>query len=262
MNKIRAIVDKEWREAIQNRMVMFTGILLPLIFVSLPLVMLAVTRAAPDAEMSDAPPGMFNNPAFAGLTDAEMLQAFMVNQMLIMFLIVPLAIPMTIATYSIVGEKREKSLEPLLATPITVPELLFGKAVAAALPGVAATWLSYFVFMIAARFFVISDAVYASIVSPTWLLAVLLVAPLLTVLAVTVGLMVSSRVNDPRAAEQLGMVIILPVLALMFGQLAGLVFFSAVLALALAGGLALLDAVMLYFGTKLFQRETILTRWK
>ena len=74
--------------------------------------------------------------------------------------------------------------------------------------------------------------------------------------------MVSSRVNDPSAAEQLGMVIILPVMALMFGQLAGVVFLGVELALAMAGGLVLLDIAMVYFGARLFQRETILTRWK
>ncbi len=264
MNKVYALIEKEWYEATRNRMVLFTTILLPLIFVILPVVMLALTRNVPpgDADVNDAPPGMFANPAFAGMTDVEMLQAYLANQMMILLLLVPLAIPMTIATYSIVGEKREKSLEPLLATPITVPELLFGKALAAALPGVAATWLSYVVFLIAARFFVISDAVYASIVSPTWLLSTLLVAPLLTVLAVTAGLMVSSRVNDPRAAEQLGMLIILPVLGLMFAQVAGLVFLGPSLVLALAGGLVLADGAMVYLAAKLFQRETILTRWK
>ena len=264
MNKVYALIEKEWYEATRNRMVLFTTLFLPLIFVILPVVMLALTRDIPPSEsdLNEAPPGMFANPAFAGMSDPEMLQAFMANQMMILFLVMPLAIPMTIATYSIVGEKREKSLEPLLATPITVPELLFGKAVAAALPGVFATWLGYSVFLIAARFFVLSDAVYASLVSPTWLLATLLVAPLLTVLAVTAGLMVSSRVNDPRAAEQLGMLIILPVVALMFTQLAGLVFLGPTLVLAVAGGLVLADGAMIYFAAKLFQRESILTRWK
>jgi ABC-2 type transport system permease protein len=150
----------------------------------------------------------------------------------------------------------------LLAAPISVPELLAGKALAAALPGVAATWLSFGLYAAIAPFFVISPAVYANIISLVWLLMVILVAPLLTVLAVSVGLMVSSRVNDPRAAEQLGMLIILPVMGLMFGQLFGLVFLGLGLVIGLAIGLVLLNAAMIYFGSKMFQRETILTRWK
>ena len=263
MIKVRAILEKEWHEATKNRTVLFTGILLPLIFTILPLVMLALTRnvTATDADIRDAPPGMFANPAFAGLSDPEKLQAFLASQLMVLFLLVPLAIPMTIATYSVVGEKREKSLEPLLATPITVAELLLGKALAAALPGVFAAWLSFTLYAFGARFFVISDSVYTFIFSPTWILAVALVAPLSTVLAVSAGLMVSSRVNDPRAAEQLGMLIILPVLALLFGQVAGVLFISINLVLALAAALVLVDGAMIYFGTKLFQREVILTRW-
>jgi ABC-2 type transport system permease protein len=264
MDKILALVEKEWHEALRNRMVLVTGILLPVIFTALPVVMLALTRDVPvgGGDLEDAPPGVFNNPAFAGLNDVETLQAFLANQIMILFLLVPLAIPMTIATYSIVGEKREKSLEPLLATPISTPELLLGKALAAALPGVLAAWLSFSLYAAAAPFFVISPAVYRAIFSPTWVAAMLLTVPLLTVLAVSAGLMVSSRATDPRAAEQLGMLIILPVMALLFGQLFGLIHLGLGLVLGLSAAVALLDALMIYFASKLFQRETILTRWK
>ncbi|MDA4134881.1 MAG: ABC transporter permease subunit, partial [Thaumarchaeota archaeon] len=42
-----------------------------------------------------------------------------------------------IASYTIVGEKVEKSLEPLLATPTTDSEILFGKGIAAFFPPLA-----------------------------------------------------------------------------------------------------------------------------
>lgn len=264
MNKVVAILEKEWLEGIKNRMVLMIAILLPLLFTVLPLGLLAATRnaALAQSEIGDLPAAVLTNPVYAGLSPVEVLQVFMMGQLMVMFLIVPLAIPMTIATYSIVGEKREKSLEPLLATPISVEQLLLGKAVAAALPGVLAVWVGFAVFAVGARFLVVSDAVYRFILSPTWLTIVGAVAPLLTVLAVSVGLMVSSRVNDPRAAEQVGMIVILPILGLFFGQIAGVVVLNVTFALALAGGLVLIDAVLIYFGAELFQRETILTRWK
>ncbi len=264
MDKITAMLEKEWHEAVKNKMVLLTGILLPVLFVALPLGTLAATRniETAEAEMNDAPPGMLNNPAFAGMSDQEMIQGFLINQFMTLFLLVPLAIPMTIATYSIVGEKREKSLEPLLATPITIPELLFAKSLAAALPGVLASWLSFAIYIVGARFLVISDRVYSFVINPMWIVSLLFVAPLLTVLAVNVGLMVSSRVNDPRAAEQMGMIIILPVLGLLFAQMAGVLFLGLNLVMALIGALVLIDGALIYFGAKLFQRETILTRWR
>ena len=52
-------------------------------------------------------------------------------------------VPMAIATQSVIGEKVARSLEPQLATPLEVPELLAGKTLAAALPAMTATWLVF-----------------------------------------------------------------------------------------------------------------------
>ena len=45
------------------------------------------------------------------------------------YLVLAALIPTTLASYSIVGEKVEKSLEPLLATPTTDGEILVGKGI-------------------------------------------------------------------------------------------------------------------------------------
>ena len=68
------------------------------------------------------------------------MQIYLINEFLLLFMMMPLIIPITIAAYSIVGEKTTRSLEPLLATPITTAELLIGKGLAAAIPAIAATW--------------------------------------------------------------------------------------------------------------------------
>jgi len=190
------------------------------------------------------------------------MQAFIGQQFNLLFLILPLAIPMTIATYSIVGEKRERSLEPLLATPISTAQLLAGKALAAAGPGVATAWLSGLLYVLLLQIAVPSAAVRGILLSETFLLSLGLIAPLLTILATTVGLMVSSRVNDPRAAEQLGMIVILPILALILGQVAGVITMSSALALGMAAVLVIVDLALLAAAVRLFDRETILTRWK
>ena len=94
------------------------------------------------------------------------------------------------------------------------------------------------------------------------LMAIFVVGPLLAIASVSVAVMVSSRANDPRVAEQLSMLVILPLLAVFFGQIAGLFFINETLILWMAGALVLIDAGLLAFATQLFQRETILTRWK
>jgi ABC-2 type transport system permease protein len=100
------------------------------------------------------------------------------------------------------------------------------------------------------------------VLDPQWLLAIFIVGPLLAAAAVSVAVIVSSRANDPRVAEQLSMLVILPLLGLFFGQIAGLFYINQQVVLYMAIGLVVIDAVLLFFATQLFERETILTRWK
>mgnify|MGYP006969500253 FL=1 len=93
-------------------------------------------------------------------------------------------------------------------------------------------------------------------------MAVVLVGPLLAVLAVCAAMMISSRVSDPRTAEQLSGAVMLPIILLVMGQSFGLFLLSSELVLLTAVVLIILDAILFYLTVKMFQRETILTRWK
>jgi len=188
-------------------------------------------------------------------------QVYMLNLFTLLFMILPVMIPVTIAAYSIVGEKTARSLEPLLATPITTVELLVAKAIAAVVPAIVATWIAYAIYLVGARLLV-DDEVFRHLLDPLWLIAIFVVGPLLTLLAVNVALIVSSRVTDPRVAEQLSGVVILPLILLVVGQSVGLVLLNRQLILAIGAVVILLDAALLYLSVKTFQRETILTRWR
>ena len=260
--RIRTIIRKEWAEVFKNKLVLLTVLALPLVFVGVPLFQLAITRQVDPGEMNDAPGNIARLCALQALTAPECMQIYLSQSFMVFFLLMPLAIPVTIASYSIVGEKTTRSLEPLLATPTSTTEIILGKALAAVIPAIAATWLSFAIFLVGARFFVVSDLVYATIADPMWLIGILLVAPLLTVLSVNIAIVISSRVNDPRAAEQLGMLVMLPVLGLFFAQIVGIVALNLTNMLLLGLVLIVVDAAMVAVGVKLFQRETILTRWR
>ena len=75
-------------------------------------------------------------------------------------------------------------------------------------------------------------------------------------------MMISSRVSDPRVAEQISMLIILPIIVGVIGQSAGIILIDRQFVLIVALVLLVLDAVLIYLGVQAFQRETILTRWK
>ena len=266
MNKIQTIIRKEWAEVFKNRMVIFTVIFLPLLMTAIPLGIIYSTRgtasAAGNAVSNQLPSEMTQSLCPNGLSGSECFQVFMVSEFMMLFMLVPVAIPVTIAAYSIVGEKTTRSLEPLLATPITTLELLVGKCLAAVIPAILATYAAFGIFALGTWVIVANKMLLAALLDTRWLLAIFVVGPLLALLAVIFSLMISSRVNDPRVAEQISMIIILPVLAGFFGQVAGLFVLNkaiiSVVALVMLG----LDILMVYLATRVFQREQILTRWK
>lgn len=261
--KIWVIVRKEWAEVFKNRFVLFTVAFLPLILTAVPLIIMGASGGSsdPGGIIGSDLPGEYQQ-LCENLSDSECMQYFVVSQFMLLFMLMPLAIPVTIAAYSIVGEKTTRTLEPVLATPVTTLELLGGKAVAAAIPAMGATWLGFLIFAIGAAFLAVGPGVIERLVDPLWLMAIFIVGPLLSIASVCVAVMVSSRVNDPRVAEQLSMLVIFPLIGLFFAQVAGWIFIDESLILWLALALVVIDAGLLAFATQLFRRETILTRWK
>jgi ABC-2 type transport system permease protein len=264
MDKVWVIVRKEWSEVFKNRFVLFAVAVMPLMFIIIPLAILYSMRGSVDAEtsvmMSDMPE------QFAGLCEGlsatACSQYFLISQFLILFLMIPVIIPVTIASYSIVGEKSTHTLEPVLATPITTLELLLGKAFAGIIPALSITWVSYAIFVSGTSILALDAQLVRAVLSPIWLVSIIGIGSLLSVAGVSLSIMISSRVNDPRVAEQLSSLVVIPLVALFMGQSFGLIQYDFILVLWVTFGMLLLDAVLLYFAIQLFQRETILTRWK
>ncbi len=265
MNKIKTIIRKEWAEVFKKRLVLFTVIFLPLFLSVLPLPIL-YSMGSTGANSANAQlPAQYQllcDATNAHLTAGECMQYYIVSSFLIIFMMIPLFIPVNIASYSIVGEKTTRSLEPLLATPITTGELLMGKNLASVIPAIIATWVGFAIFAIGSIIITGGGALLSALLNPMWLLAIFLAGPLMAVLAVNFSVMVSSRVNDPRVAEQVSAVIIIPIMAVFLGQISGLFVLNSNLILLMCVVLVFLDALVIYLAVRLFQRETILTRWK
>jgi ABC-2 type transport system permease protein len=262
MNKIITIVQKEWAEVFKNRMVLFSVVFLPLLLTAIPLVMLFTMRGESATMQSADMPEQVNAFCPPELEGGECFQVYMVSQFMLMFMILPLAIPSSISAYSIVGEKTSRTLEPLLATPITTLELLAAKGIAALLPAMLATYAAFGIFALGARLMVSNSDMYAAILDLRWLVAVFLVGPLLALVSINFSVIISSRVNDPRVAEQLTALLIVPLLAVFFGQMAGLFVLNRELILIGAVFVLLIDVILIFLSIQIFERETILTRWK
>ena len=258
--RVLAVFEKEILEIIKNKLLLFGLVPLPLIFVAIPLVFVYFTGDAP-VEPKEAEIYLRLSPAFANMDPRIVAQVVMVGQFMFLMLLTPVMVPMTIAAFSVIGEKQARSLEPLLATPIRTWELLLGKSLAATVPAVAVTWLSYAILLLGMAILA-NPVVFAAAASGMWILAMLVIAPLLAVFAVNLGVLISSRVNDTRVAQQIGGVVVLPFIALGMAQTLGWILYSLPMFVAGAAFIALLDVAVLMAAVKLFRRETILTRWK
>ena len=261
--RVRTIISKEWAEVFMNKMVIWTIAIMPIIFTIMPLIILYAIGAEggiPEGATADVPPGFLET--CEGLPAGDCMQIFIMNQFLLMFMMMPLFIPTAIASYSIVGEKTTRSLEPLLATPITTTELLTGKALAAAIPAVVITWVCFFVFILLMPLVGATEGLRSYVAGPIWLIAVMIIGPLMAIAAVNLAVIISSRVNDPRVAEQISGVLIVPILGVLFAQMAGLVTINIALMLLSIAIMVVVDVALVVAGRNLFQRETILTRWK
>lgn len=265
MKHIITIIDKEWAEVFKNRMVFYTMIFLPLFFIILPWGMLYFIGGSIDAslpgEVADVP-AEFLAMCGAEMTASDCMQIYLANVFMLLYMMLPVIIPVTIAAYSIVGEKTTRSLEPLLATPISTFDLLAGKSLAAAIPAIVIGWVSFAIFLLGLLVLGISPVVIRYLVGPTWLLGVLVAGPLMAIAATNFALFVSSRVNDPRVAEQVSVLLIIPLLVGLLGQLAGFIVIDIFTVLSFIGAMVLFDLGMIYLGVTIFERETILTRWK
>lgn len=245
--RIWTLMVKEWEEAVRNTLIVVSTVVPAVLFVAIPIVTLKVGNVGFNVG-GPVPP----SPA---------LKRMVLDQFLLMFMIIPVMLPTTMVAYSVVGEKVNRSLEPLLATPLSVEEILLGKGLAGLLPGVGISWLAYLA-LAGGLYFLVSPETVREVLNLKWLLALVLVGPLFALFTTLLVLIVSSRTTDPRAAQQVGAMVVIPVVALTIGNAAGRILVGP---LSMIGGAALLlvaSLVMLRLAVRIFQRETILTRWR
>jgi ABC-2 type transport system permease protein len=198
------------------------------------------------------------------LTQAQLVESatYLVDTFSSFFVLTAVALPTLIASYSFIGEKLEKSLEPLLATPTTDGELLFGKSLGAFIPCIGATYIGELIFVIVLDSWSMINLGTFLLPTMYWALVTGMVIPLAGVLSVEANIIISSRMNDLRAAQQVGSIIIMPLLLLTVLPSLIPTIPMVTIALILSGGLAIADIGLFYLSKATFQREEILTKWK
>jgi ABC-2 type transport system permease protein len=243
LSKAWIIAEKDFAIFRKKKSVIYSAVLFPLfVSISLPLIVQFIGSES-------------------GGIPAEALTTVL-NAFSFFYITGAVTLPTAIASYSLVGEKVQKSIEPLLATPTTEAEILLGKSIAAFLPPIAAIYVGAVLFMA-----LIDSLTYSTLgyfYFPNWNMGViiLLLAPLGSILSIEFDILISSRVNDVRAAQQLGGIVALPFLGIYILAEASILSLETINLLIISASLVAIDVVLFYISKAVFRREKILTKWK
>jgi ABC-2 type transport system permease protein len=234
--RVRAIFVKELRDYRRNRFIMLTMAITPVIFIVVPIVDILALPAVPSSSALDKRIGIS----------------------LLYMLIIPAVVPAALAAFSVVGERAQETLEPVLTTPIRSEEFLLGKALAALVPTLVISYAIFGIFLAFVGLFAhptIADAVFQA----PHLLIQLLFTPLLAGWSIWVGIAISARSSDVRVAQQLGTFASLPPLAVAGLLSFGVIHESVALGLGLGAALLVIDALGWRVVSVLFDRERLVT---
>jgi ABC-2 type transport system permease protein len=205
----------------------------------------------------------FVDPAILGpgMDSVDAFRLLILKQFPFFVLLVPAMIANVFATLGIVEEKVSHTLEPLLATPVRTWELLAGKILSGAIPALLIAWASAGLF-VAVGFALGWGSLLHTVLTATFYLSIFLLMPAVSLVSFVLGVIGSSRASDAKAAQNLAVVIIFPIFALIAIQVTGLVEFTPLRTLLLSLVLLAVDGLLLRVAVRLFARESILTRWK
>ena len=230
--RVRAIVGKELRDFRRNRNLTVGMAIVPVLFCVQPFVAVFTLDPAASSPLSQ-------------------------QHVLLYLLGIPALVPSFVAAYAVVGERQQGTLEPVLTTPIRGEELLLGKALAALLPSLAVAYVVYGLFLACVELFA-APAVTSALVRPPDLLAQLFFTPLLAGWSIWIAIMISTRSNDVRVAQQFAILASLP--SVVVTTLVALNVIPVSLGAALIAGIALLllNGIAWRLASAMFDRERLI----
>jgi ABC-2 type transport system permease protein len=231
--RVRALYRKEFREYRRNGSIVVTMAVIPLAIVIFPLIEILALPASSAGALLHGDP-------------------------LVTLLGIPAVVPSIIAGYSVVGEREQGTLEPVLTTPIRREELLLAKALAAFVPSLAVAYVVFAFFVIFTRLFA-QPAVASAVLQGPALLAQILFTPLIAALSIWIGITISTRSSDVRVAQQLGVVAGLPVVLVTYLIALNVIHVTFGLILGIGAVLVVLDVIGWWVVSTAFDRERLIT---
>src|SRR5215471_6064392 len=202
MMRIRAMLRKELLDLLRNRAALLPVVIATVVSLLIPFFVIVMLPAMTGRSLAGDP--ALELASRSGQTTEVPAQirvpVFLFQQFLILFMLTPITGAMSLAAHAVVGEKQNRTLEPLLATPLTTIELLVAKVVGALLPTFAISAAGLIVYILGIVLWDPRTAI-AAILTGRTLVLVLLVGPAAALVSLQSAIVISSRVNDPRTAQ-------------------------------------------------------------
>jgi len=265
--KVILVFRKDWIEVRRNWEILAPILLVPLIFcVAIPLMILLIPESSSSSNdlgslITILPEAVRSE--ITGFNDNQTITYLMLSFIFMpFFLLIPAMASSVISSDSFAGEKERKTIESLLATPLTDGELIVGKMLVAFVPSMIVTIVSFIVYT--ALVDLIGFPLFGRFILPTinWLLVIFLLAPAVSIAGIAVTVIVSARVKGFREAQQMSVLVIVPIMGLVVGQALGLLLLVPAVILILFAIFVIIDAIILRIGLGMFEREEILSRNK
>ena len=229
MKKAIAIMNKDLKEIIRNSQIFGPVIILPILFgVFLPMM-------------------FFIMPLEAGFLLMNILNGF--------FLLMGVLIPIVIASDSFAGEKERKTIEALLAAPISDSELFLGKVLVSLIPAILSTYFA------ATLYCILINLRFQIFIMPNLaFLIIMIFVPLFALLGIELTVFISVRVKGFREASQLSIVSFLPALVVIVLPILGIPLFDFPWNILLFIVVIFADVGLYGLAIKKFGRENIITK--
>jgi ABC-type Na+ efflux pump permease subunit len=256
-----AVFWKDFLDLRKNVGLLLSMTVLPLVFICVPIGVVWTYVQRPDDPSLRVMALYYDKTLPLGANAARFLIDRTLTDWFGMFLVMPVFVPILISSQSVAGEKERRTLEPLLASPVTAAELVAGKSLASLVPAVGISWVAFILFCIGVD--VVAWPLVKGPLMPNtlWTFGIFVLAPLFAFFGNGVAVLISARVSEARTAQQLSALVVLPLVGLVGGQVAGLLT-AGVGYYAVQGAVVLLlDAVLLVASIRLLDRERLISRW-
>ncbi|MGP7818690.1 ABC transporter permease subunit [Niallia sp. 01092] len=254
-NVIKALITKDIRTIIRSKSLLMVLIIIPIVlgFV-IPTAIIASIRffavestLGPDVKklltkfLAEVP-----NVSLALDTFKQQMIYIFVNYLFAsFFLLVPIVTASVTAANSFVGEKERRTLESLLFAPITIKELFVAKILASFLPSYFISIVSFIMTGISIN--ILSYPLFHQIIFPTgnWVILITCLSPMILLLTILLNILISARVQTYQEAQNIGGIIVLPVIAMVIGQVSGLFLIGTKMMLLLSIALLIINLLLI-----------------